>query len=38
MKDKRLNKDLGTTAGCTVRLMEACSTSTGIKGYPKKVI
>jgi hypothetical protein len=32
MKDKRLNKDLGTTAGCTVRLKEACSTSTSIKG------
>jgi len=32
MKDKRLNKDLGTTSGCTVRLMAACSTSTGIKG------
>lgn len=32
MKDKRFNKDLGTTAGCTVRLMEACSESTGIKG------
>jgi len=32
MKDKRFNKDFGTTAGCTVRLMEACSESTGIKG------
>jgi hypothetical protein len=31
MKAKRLNKELGTTAGCTVRLMEACSKSTGIK-------
>jgi len=32
MKDKRLNKDLGTTADCTVKQMEACSASTGIKG------
>ena len=32
MKAKRLNKELGTTAGCTVRLMEACTKSIGIKG------
>ncbi len=32
MKAKRLNKELGTPAGYTVRLMEACSKSTGIKG------
>ncbi len=27
----RHNKGLGTTAGCTVRLMEACSSWKGIK-------
>ena len=32
MKDESCNKDLGTTAGCTVRLMEVCSTYIGIKG------
>jgi hypothetical protein len=32
MTDKRLNKDLGTTAGCTVKVMEACSECKGIKG------
>jgi len=32
MTDKRLNKDLGTTAGCAIKVMEACSECKGIKG------
>jgi hypothetical protein len=32
MKVKRLNKELGTTTGSTVRLIEAYSKSTGIIG------
>jgi hypothetical protein len=32
MKTKRLNAELGTTAGCTVRAMESFPEATGIKG------
>ena len=32
MKTKRLNPELGATAGCTVRAMEAFPEATGIKG------
>jgi len=32
MKTKRLNAEMGTTAGCTVRAMESFPEATGIKG------